>query len=278
MAEDLSPGKFTLLTKSESDAALAEFYKHSAKLSLWIKGSTKKFQFTISAYSKNSSLVEIIPDEKIDYNILNNKEVLGSGTLKSLQIFFRGIFSIDNLNKLFLFKFNHDIFKFEKRSSYRVKTYPNNVAKIILKVTKRKNNILTLRKTGDQTKLFLQFASLTGQIEEKLDKEKSSFRIMDISISGLSLVISEHEVEYFDQNNSYKNSIIDFNGKYFEIDEIKALYVIPYIDPMKVNTKLYKVGMKFEKISLESDNDLSKQINKEISSHEFNKIFEDFIK
>lgn len=273
-------GQFTELPILERDAVLSELAKTGEFLTIWIKTSSGKNFFKCKGFSAHSSLLELIPRESGKFENLDKKEVLVSFFLKSMQFFLSGNFSIDKANQTYLLKCSLKMFKFERRKNFRLITFPIHSVRFHMKYPRenKPNNVVSLRPKGEQTKLFQKFLELVNDKTEVKKNYEASFRVQDLSTTGLSFVIGELESRVISEGLILDNSLLEFNDKKYVIPSSKIVYLMDYIDPAKPGIKFFKVGVAFQNLDLALDNELSMHINKEIRELDSNKVFEDFLK
>lgn len=273
-------GQFTELPILERDVVLGELAKTGEFLTLWLRSSPTKFFFKCKGFAAHSSLLEIIPRETGNFDNFNKKEVLVSFFLKSMQFFFTANFSIDKTNQTFLLKCSTKVFKFERRKNFRLITFPTHAVRFHMKFPKenKPSNVISLRPKGEQTKLFQKFLELVNDQTEIKKNYEASFRVQDLSTTGLAFIMGELEHKIINEGLVLESPLLEFNDKKYVIPQAKVVYLMDYIDPAKPGIKFFKVGIAFQNLDLALDNELSIHINKEIRELDSNKVFEDFLK
>lgn len=280
MNQTPSQGQFTELQIQERDLVMGELARTGEFLTVWLKSSPGKSFFKCKGYAPHSSLLELIPRETGQFTQFDKKEVLVSFFLKSMQFFFTGTFSIEKPNQTFLLKISGKAFKFERRKNFRLLTFPQHSVRFHLKYPQieKPSNVISLRAKGEQTKLFQQFLELVNDQTDIKKNYEASFRVQDLSTTGLSFIMGEIESRSIYEGLALDKCLLEFNDKKYVIPISNVVYVMDYIDPAKPGIKFFKVGVAFKELDLSLDNELSIQINKEIRELDSNKVFEDFLK
>jgi hypothetical protein len=180
--------------------------------------------------------------------------------------------------------FNSDLFKSERRTSFRLLTYPLYDVWADFDIGEKyqgASNVIDLhskRTRGQQTLLFQSFIKLAeGKEETSQDLTHLKIRVQDISHTGMSIHIGELEMKYFVKDRTFHKVPIYFTDEIIEIPQVKVVYTVNFISNDK-NLKCYKVGCHFQDLPDNIDDLLGGKINKLLRENDFNKDFENFIK
>lgn len=267
---------FSKLDVPEKNNRLNQLANSKGIVTVWIKGQKEKYTFSAMKFDKERQ--ELALEAQADH-FSNGANVLCSFDTRGMTFFSQVVFrkGTDSFSTL---HFLGDLFKSERRSSFRLLTYPlyEVWAQFDMGEKYEGSNVIDMNKLTNQTKLFHSFVKLVegdGGKSENLTKIK--IRIQDISHTGMSIHVGEMEVNYFTKGKSYKNVTINFIDEEIEIPEVLVVYVVDYISNDK-NIKRYKVGCNFSNLPANIDDLLGRKINKLLRENDFNKEFENFIK
>jgi hypothetical protein len=275
-------GQFSLLPANESKSTFQSICKRESLIKVWKKGSSTKFNFIAEGFNKDQMMIQLRPQSSSIPSSLLEDTLLGNSSLESLQYFFSGKLSFDKMNNVYLFKISENVYKFERRKNFRLSTLTKHNAKVILTLPDSFTpppNVFRLDSRGEQTKLFKAFLEMLNEVnlgDEKIFKV--NFKVLDISTSGLAFLIGELEKKYLFESDVFYNSILEFNETKYIIPKIRLVYIMDFIDPNKLGTRLFKVGLQFLDLPMEIDNAISKQISKELRESDMNRVFEEFLK
>jgi len=265
---------FSKLDSYEKNSRLTQLSLSKSQVTLWLKGSKNKISISVSDFDKDRQ--EIVLDSKVD-SFPTNTPVLCTFESRGMT-FFSQVTFLKSIGDFAVVHFGADLFKSERRSSYRLLTYPMyEVWATISLGAEYESNIVSLRGKGSsQTGLFKSFLQLVED-DNEAHAGKLKIRVQDLSATGMSVHISELESQYFSKDTVYKNVILTFADESVEIPEIKVMYLVDYIGADK-NLKKYKVGINFPNLPAKVDDFLGRKINKLLREIDSNKDFENFIK
>lgn len=241
---------------------------------MWIKGQKDKITLPVIRFDKDRQEI-----------VLNSKEDLfPTGTRILVSFDFRGMtfFSqtsfVKSVGEYGVLQFTSDLFKSERRSSYRLLTYPiyDVWANFNLGEAYEGGTVVDMKSKVNQTQLFQNFLQLVDGKEDAVEG-KLKVRVQDLSATGMSIHVGDIEIKYFSKDYLFKNVLITFTDEKIEIPEVKVVYVVDYIAGDK-NLKKYKVGLNFPNLSTKIDDLLGKKINKLLREIDSNKDFEIFLK
>lgn len=243
---------------------------------LWLKGKKNRREFKVDKFDKERMEI-VLEGKEIAFGI--GDKVLCSFELRGMNFFSEVTFQV-SIGGYAVLHFNNTLFKSERRTSYRLLTFPIyevyaefNVGKIY-----EDGKVVQLKSKSGQTGVFKNFLNL---VEPKNKEEEHSsllkIRVQDLSTTGMAIHVSELESEYFKKGFTYNNVAIRFTDQVITIPELSVVYLVDYISSNK-NLKQYKVGIHFNGLPVSIDESLGKKINELLRENDFNKDFENFIK
>ena len=264
----------THFTKQNEKEKISRFFhleKNSLDVVLWEKGSDSREEFTTVKFDKDTiSLIVVnksttLKDKKLLFSfIINGVNYFGQCELHLM----RGeMYKLTPIN---------DLYKSERRDSFRLLTYPHYEAYIYIPqsedVNIKKSNVVSLKTGRSETGLFKNFLEIVDQNNSDTRTGFSKFRILDISVTGLSFQVGEYEKEYLDKEKILKPIHISFKEEVsFSSAEIR--YIVPLV---RSASSVYKVGVQFLDVDTTTDQKLGKLISSAMRS--FENDFEDFLK
>lgn len=265
---------FTPLNRQELRSRIKSLISNNIELIIWIKGRAAKESYRALQLDADSQKITVKPYDSAQF--------VGKDILYKFEIAGSHYFGIGKLEKdsagLVYIKYERKLYKSERRSSYRLLTYPTYDVKTYFTVSDdyQGENVVDIRTGKSQTNIFKNFLKIIGQKDETATG-LISLRVLDLSVSGLSFIIGELEKNLFKENTELKSFMISFDGEEFEIPKANVVYVVDYIQSEKKNIKQFKVGIKFSKVSINTDSRLGQKINKMLRENESNDEFEEFV-
>lgn len=271
----MSQTYFSKLDPQEKESRLVQLANSRGQITVWVKGEKTKNHFKVLEFDKNR--LEIFLDTKS--NIYPNGTVLlCSFELRGMYFFIQVTVKRSILDQVLL-EVKETLFKSEKRSSYRILTFPiyEIYTQFDLEEAYEGGKVIDLKNRTSQTALFKNFLKLIETREDTKLNQTVKYRIQDISVSGLSLHIGQLEAQLFSKDIIYKQVEIQFPDETIIIPEVKVVYIIDYIAGDK-NLKKFKVGLTFSNLPSGVDDQLGRKINSLLREIDFNKDFENFSK
>jgi hypothetical protein len=264
---------FSKLTLEEKISRLGLLGSSKGELTVWIKGQPNKRSFTAANFHKD--LIEIVLDSKEKVYPVGTK-ILCSFELRGMFFFSEVIFQT-SLGEHCVLQFTGDLFKSEKRNSYRLMTYPmyNINAEFDLGESYEGGKVVDLKTKSSQTAIFKNFIKMVENKED--DSQNLRLRIQDISTTGMGIHIGELESPYFEKESVFHNVIVDFGDEKIIIPEVKIVYKVEFIGSDK-NMKKYKLGINFSNLPTSLDEKLGGKINRLLRENAPSKDFENLIK
>ncbi len=271
----MSQAFFTKLDAKEKSNRLTQLVLGNGSITVWAKKSKDKHTAKVINFDPDFYKLTI----KLSHEIFKgDNELLVSFEVKGVSFFSQ--VKLIKKDEITFLDFYSDLFKSERRTSFRLLTYP--VFEIWLEVDLGERyqgkNVIDLNTKMSQTKIFQAFAKMADgdkKAEDNLSKVK--IRIQDLSATGLSLFVSDLELKYFETDKIYQDVKIYFPDEVIEIPQLKIIYVVDFLSAQK-KLKKYKIGCQFEKLPPNTDHLLGKKINSLLREDESNKDFENFIK
>lgn len=244
---------------------------------LWIKGSKDKL--TSNAIKFDKDRMEIVLEKKEDF-FKSGETILCTFELRGMNFFSEVIYQ-KSINGYPVLQFKNTLFKSERRSSYRLLTFPlyEVFAEFDLGEAYEGGKVVDLKTRSSQTGLFKNFLKLMGDKEE-IETDGSGIlkiRIQDLSTTGMALHVGDVERDYFQKDYTFQNVRLRFSDETIVIPQAKIVYVVDYISTDKL-VKKYKLGVHFENLPTAIDDQIGKKITKLLRENDFNKDFENFIK
>lgn len=271
----MSQSFFSKLDSKEKESRLLQLGNSKGELTIWVKGSKDKHKLRVLEFSRERS--EIILEDK------SNLYPAGTSLLANFDLrgmtFFAQVTIQKNIKDHIVIVFGSDLFKSERRSSYRLLTFPiyEVYSEFHLQEAYEGGKVIDLKNRTSQTALFKNFLKLVENRDEDDKQQSIKYRVQDLSTTGMALHIGELEAQFFSKGLTYKEVKIKFPDETIIIPEVEVVYVVDYLAADK-NLKKYKVGLHFNKLPTNTDEQLGKKINQLLREIDFNKDFENFLK
>ena len=267
---------FKELTDEEKQSKFSQLYRRSeGEITIWLKGKTNKHVLKVAQYFQTKNEVQIIGNIPKDHL---NSDVLYSFELNGLFFFSKGKTKSATNEKVYL-EVKEKLFKSERRSNFRLLTFPHQQVYIHIQVSEEKredSNIVSLKTGFSETGLFQNFLKVIGDDGSEVQIDGClKLRVLDISVTGMAIQMGQIEKDLFSETNKELGPIhLEFNGQMLKIPNAQILYFIDTLAQDK-KTKLFKAGVQFLDIDTNLDVKLAKLINQTLRSLESE--FEDFL-
>lgn len=272
MTKKVPSTSFTKQNEKEKQSRYLNILKNDGVVVVWERGSKTKESFSVFDFDKKKSILTLRLSSRSEYA---GKEVLYSFSLSGVSYFGQGNLSAIDKDGYKL-DCNGDLFKRERRESYRLLTYPHHNVYVQIPVTPeelKKSTVIDLKTGMSQTGLFNNFLKIVGdQSQAEMKSGFMRFRVLDVSVTGLAFQITDLEKTYITDGKMVSPIFLVFNGEEIEIPRGEIRYIIPLLQK---NGKAFKVGMKFKDMTTNLDEDLGRLINEAL--RDFDSEFEDFI-
>ncbi len=266
---------FSKQDPSEKLSRLSLLGSSRGVLTIWLKGSKDKHEFSVNKYDRDREEIVLEPKDKI---FKTGDSVLCTFELRGMN-FFSEVIYMESISGYPVLQFKGTLFKSERRNSFRLLTFPvyEVNAEFDLGEVYEGGNVIDLKNRNNQTGLFKNFLKIVGDNEQDVDLAKLKIRVQDLSTTGMALHIGELEYKYFEKNLVYQKVQLRFSDETITVPEVKVVYVVDYISNDK-NLKRYKVGLHFDNLPKNIDDIIGKKINSLLRQNDQNKDFENFIK
>lgn len=266
---------FSKQVPEEKLSRLTQLGQSKGTITVWVKGEKTKHNLVVSEFDKQRLSLILTTKEKI---YPNGSALLFSFELRGMNFFGQATLNKSVLDYLIL-EIPGDLFKAEKRNSFRLLTYPiyDISAEFNLDQVYEGGNVIDIKARASQTALFKNFLKLVDKREDEEEAKILKLRIHDLSTTGMSLHVGEHEAQYFLKDVTYKNVSLVFSDEKMNIPEVKVVYIVDYVSSDR-NLKKFKVGLNFPAIATTLDEKIGKKINQLLRQIDSNKDFENFTK
>jgi hypothetical protein len=273
----MSQTYFSKQDPSETLSRLSLLGSSGGVVTCWVKGTKEKTNFKVLKFDKERMELMVDSQEKV---FPEGTLVLCTFELRGMNFFSEVIFQV-SVSGYAILHFKNILFKSERRTSFRLLTYPiyNVWAEFNLGKAYQGGVVIDFKTKSSQTGLFNNFLKLVG---DKASGDASEgnllrIRIQDLSTTGMALHVSDLENKYFHKETIFQNVNINFKDEIIVVPEVKVVYTVDYISPDK-NLKQYKIGLHFENLPTTTDELIGKKINTLLRNNDFNKDFENFLK
>jgi hypothetical protein len=264
---------FKDLSLKEKQSKLSQFAKVDGDIVIWQKGQTSREKFSKKSFNRDRLELEVSRSS----TTLKNKDVLYTFSMQGLNFFGKG--KLKHLNdKAYILDCKDSLYKSERRNNFRLLTFPVHKVYVHMHVGNfgGESNVVSLQTGMSQTGLFKSFLAIVGDEDDVPVREGYvAVRVLDISVTGLALHVSEMEKDLFKEGSQTGKVYIDFNGEEIEIPDTKIVYVVETISQER-KVKVFKIGIQFLNVDDSIDHKLGSKINEAL--RDFTSEFEDFIK
>ena len=263
------------MSPQEKQSRLGQLGLSKGSVTVWVKGQKQKHEFYVQEYDAERSAIILSSKEQI-FRV--RSPLLCSFELKGMY-FFMQVDSNKSLLDQLILECSGDLFKSEKRNSYRLLTFPiyDIYAEFHLDESYEGGNVIDIKNRTSQTGLFKNFLKLVEPKENEIHGQSVKHRIQDLSTTGMSLHIGELDSQFFTKGAVFKNVIIHFTDESIVVPEVNVVYVVDYVSGDKKLKKL-KVGIHFPQLATAVDEKIGKKINQLLRQIDSNKDFEIFTK
>jgi len=269
--ESFSSG-FVILGDKEAVYRFRRLIRNSIKLLFWKKGRTERLWAKATGFDENKRLLEIEwegpggPHLKPD---LASFEV--SGLSCYLKVRWERITEVKSACYIV-----DKIYKYERRKFFRLNTYPHFdlflTFPYFTEKTKDNGVVVDIRTRKSDQELFKSFMEMMGDTDDR-----PRFRVMDLSISGLSIVVGKLYESYFLAGKTFKNIELNVLGEVIEFAKIEVVY--KRLRQKSIQGALsYQVGMRIPGLSENKEYALSTKIQELLrggsAHHDFEKLID----
>lgn len=238
---------------------------------LWKKGTTTKYKVVSDIFLVEDLKLVLTPITEIDKSL---KDVLYNFSINGVSFFGKGI--IENIDNKITLNCSDQLFKSERRQNYRLLTYPQHKAFAEVDFEDSElieSNVVSINTKKSTTGLFKNFLELVEDgNEQKIKQPTLSFRVFDLSVTGVALLFDKIENEILKEKNILTNLTIKLDSHTFLVEKAE----VKYISKLKgYSGYSYKAGVQFLEMDTNLDNEIGFIINKFL--RDTDKEFEDFI-
>lgn len=264
---------FSKLDPVEKHNRLSAIGNTRGQVTVWVKGQKEKHHLSVSLYDADRMVLVLQTQESI---YPDNTTTLCSFEFRGMSFFSQTVF-LKSVGDFACLRFDGDLFKSEKRSSFRLMTYPQHDVWAVFDLEEgyQGGKVIDFRTKQSTTALFNKFLSLVEGDEN--NPSGLRIRVQDLSTTGMALQIGELESKYFPKDAIFKKVKIKFADEEVLIPEVKIVYAAPIRGTDK-NLAKYKLGIHFENLPNSLDNYLGRKINSLLRESDHNKDFENFKK
>lgn len=264
---------FSKLDQTEKNNRLNAIGNNRGKVTVWVKAQKEKHLLDVIKFDASRNV--LVLDTKEDV-FANNTETLCSFEFRGMSFFSQTIF-LKSVGDFACLRFDSDLFKSEKRSSYRLMTYPLHEVWAVFNLDEayEGGKVIDFRSKQSTTAIFSKFLNLVEG--DETDPSALKIRLQDLSTTGMALHIGELESRYFPKDAVFRNVKLKFVDEEITIPELKVVYMVNFIGSDK-NLKKFKLGIHFENLPNTLDHWLGKKINSLLRESDHNKDFENFKK
>lgn len=266
---------FQQLIEKEKLSKLTQAGRSQALLTVWLKGETQKYKINCDEF--------MAKEQRLICSGLGSKELLGKSVLYTFELNGLSFFGVGELKDLrkekFALEVGEKLFKSERRSSFRLLTFPHHQAYMHLPLNEEdveSGNVFGIKSGMSETGLFKSFLNLIKSEEEGVEKEgHAAFRALDLSATGVAVKVGTVEESYFNKGNKVGPLALELNEEVVEIPEAEVVYKVDLVS-QGGGKRAFKVGFKFLGVDEALDQRLVRLVNSALK--DFEEEFEDFIK
>lgn len=265
---------FTLLNIDEKRSKLNQLANcGNAKATVWIKQKNNRTVITLSKFDREELSFHV--HSELD-SAFFNQAILYTFQVNGVQ-YFGECRLIQGVEPKILLSCESNLYKNEKRSNFRVLTYPHQNVYINVRMPEFdeiKNNVISFKTKQSETGLFKNFLQMIEEDGSKTGLLK--LRVLDLSLTGLALRYGELEKKILEQiGNNLGEVFLQFHDQEIVIDKASIVYNVDYLSRDK-KIRVYKAGIVFDKLDSNEQERLNQLVNNTLIVQTDD--FEDFIK
>ena len=267
---DKAKAHFKELNDQEKLSKLAFATSQKIKIVVWEKGKNNKVEVEGDIFLKEKLQIVLSDNNSLENQV---KDLLYSFSINGVSFF--GKCKLINPDRKLVLDCTNQLFKSERRKNYRLLTYPHfkSFAEADLDVSEiEDSNVVNLATKKTTTGLFKNFLELVNEEEGSKTHQGISFRVFDLSVTGVALLFGELEKEVLDKNEFIQDLKIKLSDHSVLIPRAKVCYITDMIGSKNYT---YKAGIEFVNIDTNLDSQLGFIINKFLRDTDSE--FEDFL-
>lgn len=262
---------FKELVLIEKRSKLSFVANQKVEITIWKKTSSVKFKALADIFIVEDLKLVLTPNTEFDRSL---KEVLYNFSINGVSFF--GKASIENIDNKISLNCEEELYKSERRKNYRLLTYPHHKAYAELNfenTEKIENNVININTKKSTTGLFKNFLELVDDNDERNTKRTVlSFRVFDLSVTGVALLFDKIENDILKEKNIISNLVIKLDTHRFLVEKAE----VKYISTLKGTSGYgHKAGIHFLEMDTNLDSEIGFIINKFL--RDTDKEFEDFL-
>lgn len=267
---------FTTLSASEKKSKLRQLVAQSGSCTLWLKGQRERSSFKVKDLNLETLQISFHPEAML---LAGKTELLGSFELSGVDFFFKARVISQTKDALVL-DAGGEFYKSERRQNFRLLAYPiyDITVRFRLPEAYVGGKVVDIKNRSSQTGLFKSFLKLVDPAADDGLGESLRFRVQDLSVTGLSFFVGEVELPFFKTGELFQGLELSIQGDPVELTKARIVYVVDQIGFGDKGAKKFKVGVHFEDLPLETDQQLGRKINELLRQIDANADFEDFVK
>lgn len=232
---------YRALKNDEGRRYLTNAFRNGAILSLWEAGNVaKKTTISFSFVDNNADSLSIIIDQKeiprewhqasLLYHILDSSFSFLGKVLSEVK------------NDQLVLTFDSKVFILEKRQFLRLDIWGKYAYFLRIKfinppifLTERNSNVIPISGEQDPSRVwatFLEFVKKIAPSTESTNEVFVNFPIIDLSLSGVAIPVTEQESKFLGELKQIENSAsIHFSNEVIEIPRMQFIHTTPWSFP-----------------------------------------------
>ena len=174
------------------------------------------------------------------------------------------------------------VFRSDRRKEERLLTFPHYNAYVYFRLEdNNEGNILSFKKTEDGERKHLESFVRDKRLLAGIEEDLIGFRVLDISLNGLSFLTSLSEAKFFSEGrekNLPEGFVFMIEGENFNLSLEEVLHLTDFINPRGSAIPTKKVAVSFRQdadVSAFLDEKLDDGVPWEEQEKEFEEFFED---
>lgn len=251
---------FIKIDTNDMVTKIARLASDKGDVSIWNKG-----QDSVDYRANESKLIDDetgkyvlikLFAEKEDANFIG-KDILISFTVRNVDYFGEGKFSVDENPEFVSIKLASKIYRSEKRGSERLLTFPHHQVYSYFKIaetTDEMDNVISLadlKTKSKKEKKGFDKMSETGtiqaaELEAGENEEVVGFRVLDLANNGISFLADESQKQFFISERIFDTLLLMFDGDTYTLKNGLLIYNVDYVGGKKGEAPIYKLGIKFD--------------------------------
>jgi hypothetical protein len=268
--KDDTKAHFKELTVLEKQSKLSFVANQKIKVTLWQKGVATKYQVYTTLFLIEDFILVLKADSVLDETV---RDYLYNFSINGVSFFGKCIFKSTD-SKLSL-DCSGVLYKSERRKNYRLLAYPHykSYAEIELEeIDITESNVVSLNTKKSTTGLFKNFLELVSD-NDTVEKPALSFRVFDLSVTGISLMFGDIEYELLKELDEITDLTVKLDVHEFQIEKAEICYILDLVGDTGYS---YRAGIKFLDMDTNLDNKIGFIINQFLRDTDSE--FEDFLK